>query len=63
MIVEAIQTVVDGRSLTREQAGEVMEEILSGGVSPAQFGALLTALRLKGETVEEIAGFGETMRR
>ena len=63
MIVEAIQTVVRGDSLSQEQAGAVMERVLTGQVTPAQFGALVTALRLKGESADEIAGFGETMRR
>jgi anthranilate phosphoribosyltransferase len=39
-----------------------MEEIMSGGATPAQIGAFLTALRLKGETVEEIVGFARTVR-
>ena len=62
MIVGAIQTVVEGRSLSRDTAREVMEAILTGGVTPAQFGALVTALRLKGESADEIAGFLESMR-
>jgi len=62
MIKEAIQTVVDGRPLSMEQAAAVMEEIMDGQVTPAQFGAFVTALRLKGETVEEIAGLARTMR-
>lgn len=62
MIVSAIQTVVEGRSLSRDTAREVMEAILTGGVTPAQFGALVTALRLKGESADEIAGFLESMR-
>ncbi|MBM4436509.1 MAG: anthranilate phosphoribosyltransferase [Actinobacteria bacterium] len=63
MIVDAIRQIVEGESLTRAQAGAVMEEILTGQATPAQFGAFVTALGLKGETVEEIAGLGETMRR
>lgn len=62
MIVGAIQTVVEGRSLSHDTAREVMEAILTGGVTPAQFGALVTALRLKGESADEIAGFLESMR-
>jgi anthranilate phosphoribosyltransferase len=62
MIKEAIQTLVSGKSLTMEQAAQVMEEIMSGEATPAQFGAFVTALRLKGETVEEIIGFAKTMR-
>ncbi len=62
MIREAIQTLVAGRSLTMEEAAQVMEEIMEGKVTPAQFGAFVTALRLKGETVAEIAGLARTMR-
>ncbi|MFC2071430.1 anthranilate phosphoribosyltransferase [Chloroflexota bacterium] len=62
MIKEAIGSLVDGRSLTMEEAASVMEEIMGGEVTPAQFGAFVTALRLKGETVEEIAGFARIMR-
>ncbi len=62
MIREAISTLISGNSLTMEEAAQVMEEIMGGGVTPAQFGAFVTALRLKGETVEEIAGLARTMR-
>ncbi len=62
MIREAIATLVDGRSLTTEDAASVMEEIMGGEVTPAQFGAFVTALRLKGETVDEITGLAKTMR-
>ena len=62
MIVSAIQTVVDGRPLPRGTAREVMEAVLTGQVTPAQFGALVVALRLKGETADEIAGLAESMR-
>ncbi len=62
MIKEAIQALVSGRSLTAEEAASVMEEVMSGEVTPAQFGAFVTALRLKGETVDEIVGLAKTMR-
>jgi len=62
MIREAVQTLVSGRSLTVEEAASVMEEIMSGEATPAQFGAFVTALRLKGETVDEIVGMAKTMR-
>ena len=62
MIREAIQAVVSGQSLTMEEAAQVMEEIMEGEVTPAQFGAFVTALRLKGETVDEIAGLAGVMR-
>ena len=62
MIREAIETLVSGRSLTFEQATGVMEEIMSGEATPAQIAAFITALRIKGETVEEIAGLASVMR-
>ncbi len=62
MIREAIANLVSGQSLTMEEASQVMEEIMEGEVTPAQFGAFVTALRLKGETVDEIAGMAKTMR-
>jgi anthranilate phosphoribosyltransferase len=62
MIKEAITALVSGRSLTVEEAALVMEEIMNGEVTPAQFGAFVTALRLKGETVDEIVGLAKIMR-
>jgi len=62
MIREAIGTLVSGQSLTMKEAASVMEEIMQGEVTPAQFGAFVTALRLKGETVDEIAGLASIMR-
>ena len=62
MIQEAISRLVEGESLTTDEAAQVMNEIMEGEVTPAQFGAFVTALRFKGETVEEIAGFVKTMR-
>jgi len=62
MIREAIARVVDGHSLEPSEAEEVMQEILEGTPTPAQFGALMLALRMKGETAEELAGFATAMR-
>ncbi len=62
MIREAIAALVDGVELSREQARTVMNEIMSGECTDAQIGSFLTALRLKGETVGEIAGCAEVMR-
>ena len=62
MIKEAIDTLVSGNSLTMEQAAGVMNEIMNGEATPAQFGSFVTALRLKGETVHEIAGMARAMR-
>src|SRR5215212_7814809 len=59
----AIRTVVEGGTLDAEQAAAAMDQIMTGAVTPAQIGAFLTALRMRGETVEEIAGFASAMRR
>jgi anthranilate phosphoribosyltransferase len=62
MIKEAIGQLVGGHSLTMDESSTVMNEIMEGTATPAQFGAFVTALRFKGETVEEIAGLARTMR-
>jgi anthranilate phosphoribosyltransferase len=62
VIREAIARVVDGNSLSRAEAEAVMQEIVDGTPTAAQFGALMAALRMKGETAEELAGFTATMR-
>ena len=62
MIPQAIARLVEGRDLTRAEMVELMGEIADGGATPAQVGALLAALRLKGETVEEITGAALVMR-
>jgi len=62
VIKEAIETVVNGRSLTFEQGAAVMEEIMIGEATPAQFAAFVTALHIKGETVDEIAGLASVMQ-
>ncbi|MDR6549478.1 anthranilate phosphoribosyltransferase [Paenibacillus qinlingensis] len=61
-IQQALGKVISGSHLSREESRSVMAEIMDGGASPAQIGSLLTALRIKGETFEEITGFAETMR-
>ena len=62
MIRESIEAVASGHSLTMEDAATVMREIMEGEVTPAQLGAFLTALRVKGETPEEMAGMAGVMR-
>ena len=62
MIREAIDGLVSGSSLSMEEASTTMREIMEGEVTPAQLGAFLTALRVKGETPEEIAGMATIMR-
>ena len=61
-IREAIDAVVSGQSLTMDQAAAVMRQIMQGEATPAQLGSFLTALRLKGESTEEIAGMATVMR-
>jgi anthranilate phosphoribosyltransferase len=63
MITEALQRIANHRqSLLREEAHQVMSEVLSGKCSDAQVAALLVALHMKGETVEEIVGFAQAIR-
>jgi anthranilate phosphoribosyltransferase len=62
MVREAIQKVVDGKDLSRIEAKQVMAEIMDGAATPAQIAALIAALRMKGETIDEITGCAEAMR-
>ncbi|HEU4438818.1 MAG TPA: anthranilate phosphoribosyltransferase, partial [Methylomirabilota bacterium] len=63
IITEALRTLVDRRDLTRLEAAGAMEAIMSGAGTNAQIAAFLTALRMKGETVEELIGFAQVMRQ
>ena len=60
---EYIAKVVDRQNLTESEAVSAFDTIMSGEATPAQIGALLTALRMKGETVDEIVGGASSMRR
>jgi anthranilate phosphoribosyltransferase len=60
---EALGLIVGGRGLTREEADGAMTSVMAGEATPAQLGALLAVLRMRGETVDEIAGFASAMRR
>ncbi len=63
MIVEALHRVANqGESLSRAESRAVMTDVLAGKCTDAQIAALLVALRMKGETVEEIVGFAEAIR-
>jgi anthranilate phosphoribosyltransferase len=62
VIQETLSRLLDGQDLPRSQAREVMGEIMRGEATPAQIGGFLVALRLKGETADEIAGCAEAMR-
>lgn len=60
---KAISDVVSRKNLSQTEISSVMEIIMEGEATPAQIGALLTGLRMKGETVDEIAGAAEVMRK
>ena len=62
MIKEAIATLVRGNSLSTEESSAVMNEIMEGQATPSQLSAFLTALSVKGETMEEITGLAIVMR-
>lgn len=62
MIKSAIAKVVERQNLSEGEMIEVMDQIMSGGATPAQIGAFITALRMKGETVAEITGAARVMR-
>jgi len=59
---EPLQRVIDRQNLSRADARAAMDSIMRGQATPAQIGGFLVALRLKGETADEIAGFAEAMR-
>ena len=58
----ALAAVVDGLALSRDEARLAMGAVMDGEATPAQLAALLVALRMRGETVDELAGFAEAMR-
>ena len=62
MLKNALNQVIAGENLSLQEARDSMQTIMSGEASEAQIGALLTALRMKGETCGEITGFAEAMR-
>ncbi len=62
IITEAVRVLVERRDLSRIEAAAAMDAIMSGAATNAQIAAFLTALRMKGETVEELIGFAQVMR-
>ncbi len=62
MIKEAIAKVVAGNDLSEQEMVGVMNEIMGGECTPAQIGSFMTALRMKGETIDEITGAARVMR-
>src|SRR5687768_14919492 len=63
IITEAVRHLVDRKDLSRIEAAAAMVAIMSGAATNAQIAAFLTALRMKGETVEELIGFAQVMRQ
>jgi anthranilate phosphoribosyltransferase len=63
IITEAVRALVERRDLTRIEAAGAMDAIMSGAATDAQIAAFLTALRMKGETVEELIGLAQVMRQ
>lgn len=61
-IPTALQQIVDGQDLSQNDTAKVFHQIMSGEATPGQIGAILAALRVKGETAEELAGAAMTMR-
>jgi anthranilate phosphoribosyltransferase len=62
MIREAISRIIERENLDEKQMVAVMNEIMGGEATPAQIGSFITALRMKGETIEEISGAARVMR-
>jgi anthranilate phosphoribosyltransferase len=62
MIREGIQKLIEGSDLTPDESGEIMREVMSGKATNAQTAAFLAALRMKGESVEELTAFSSVMR-
>ena len=62
MIKDAIDKLIEGNSLTEEDASKAAEAIMSGEATPAQIAGFLVALRIKGESVNEILGMTKVMR-
>jgi anthranilate phosphoribosyltransferase len=61
-LIEAIAKVVRGESLSQEEASTAFEEIMRGDATPVQIAGFIVALRIKGETVDELTGFASTAR-
>ena len=63
MIREFLKKVLSGAALTQEEAQAALDVIMDGEATPAQIAGFVVALRQRGETAEEVAGFAESMRR
>jgi anthranilate phosphoribosyltransferase len=63
MIKIQLQLAIDGATFSEEEAKSIMDEIMTGKVNPSQLASLLTILRMRGETVDELTGFARSMRQ
>lgn len=63
MIKIQLQLAIDGSTFSEEEAKSIMDEIMTGNVNPSQLASLLTILRMRGETVDELTGFARSMRQ
>ena len=61
-IKQYLDKLLEGTDLTFEESGDLLDNVFTGEVPPAQVAAFLTALRVKGETVEELAGLASSLR-
>lgn len=61
-IKQALAILVERRNLSTDEMISVMRQVMTGGATQAQIGALLTALRMKGESIDEITGAAQVMR-
>src|SRR6185369_2646615 len=62
LVRTALNTIVDGGTLSMDEARAAMGAVMDGEATPAQLAALLMGLRMRGETVDELAGFAAAMR-
>ena len=63
MLTAELEKILSGSDLTEAEIGSALEKIAAGNENPAQIGALLTALRMKGEAESELAGAARMLRR
>lgn len=63
VIREMLQALAEKRALSEDEAERLMDEVMSGRATPIQVGGILMALRVRGETVDELVGFARSMRR
>lgn len=62
MFKQRLSQIIEGKTLTREEARNMMDEIMNGVATPSQISSLVSILRFRGETVEELTGFVDSMR-